>query len=747
MEERRKRAGGLVRHLTGSTKLALLALGLFACNSGGDNTDAHYSGWETYGGTKEGIRYSSLDQINPENVSQLRQAWSFSSYDKDSLDKSQIQCNPIIVNGVLYGVSPRSKLFAINANSGSPKWIFDPYDQDTSPGKDEMPRYQITRGVAYWESGDDRRILYGVGSVVYAINADNGKPDVAFGTRGSIDLAKGLNREGGFNPFVVNTTPGSVYKDLIIVGTRVAETADAAPGDIRAYDIRTGNLKWTFHTIPHPGEYGYNTWPDKNAWKKLGGANCWAGMSVDEKRGIVYVPTGSVAGDFYGGIRKGANLFANSLIALDAATGKYLWHFQTVHHDLWDRDLPANPNLVTVTHEGKKIDAVAQITKHGYIFLFDRLNGTPLFQIDEKPFPTDALPGEAPWPTQPIPSLPEPFARQSFNRDDVYGVTPQSHLELLKRFDQVKDNGMFMPPSKGGGFIFPGFDGGGEWGGAAFDPASSVMYIFSSEMPFSLHMIDAPKKHTNDAGENIYMRYCVTCHGADLKGAGPSFPSLIGVASRYSKDAITGIVSNGRNMMPAFKQLTNSEIQSLLLFISNKQNKEAAPPVASAAAGVSKGAAVAGILDEIPYVMTGYNRFLDKDGYPGITPPWGTLNAVSLNTGKLLWKVPVGEYPELTKKGIPVTGTEGYGGPLVTKGGLVFIAASKDAKIRAFDKTTGKQVWQADLPAPGFATPATYSIDGKQYVVIACGGGKIGSKSGDEYVAFALPDHLSSGAK
>ncbi len=747
MRERKILSCSVLQKLKYITTVTSVTCYLIACNHRGDNVDDYYSTWKNYGGTNEGIRYSSLDQINLENVSGLKQAWSFSSHDKDTSGKSQIQCNPIIIDGILYGVSPRSKLFALDAKSGSLKWIFDPFSRDTLSGKGAAPRYQITRGVSYWENGNDRRILYGAGANMYAVHAENGKPVVQFGTDGVIHLTEGLDREAGFNPFVVNTTPGSIYKDLIIVGTRVAETADAAPGDIRAYDIRTGRLRWIFHTIPRPGEYGYETWPDKDAWKKLGGANCWAGMSLDEKRGIVYVPTGSVAGDFYGGVRKGTNLFANSLIALDAATGRYLWHFQTVHHDLWDRDLPANPNLVTVTHDGKKIDAVAQITKHGYIFMFDRVKGKPLFRINEKPFSTDALPGEEPWPTQPIPSLPEPFARRSFKRDDVYGVTSQSHLELLKRFDQVKNHNMFIPPSKEGGFIFPGFDGGGEWGGAAFDPSSSIMYVFSSEMPFTLHMIDAPGKHTNDNGENIYMRYCVACHGTDLKGAGPSFPSLIGVASRYSNDVIKGIVSNGRNMMPAFRHLTNNEIQLLLSFISNKQNKEAPPSVTGPVPSIVREPIPASILDEIPYVMTGYNRFLDSDGYPGITPPWGTLNAVSLNTGKLLWKVPVGEYPELTKKGIPITGTEGYGGPLVTKGGLVFIAASKDAKIRAFDKKTGRQVWQADLPAPGFATPATYSIDGKQFLVIACGGGKIGTKSGDEYVAFALPDQLAPGSK
>jgi len=269
MTERKIVSCRLRKHLLGVAEVALLTFGLFACGPSGDNVDAHYSTWRNYGGTKEGNRYSSLDEINIKNVSELKQVWSFSSHDKDTSGRSQIQCNPIIINDVLYGVSPRSKLFALDAKSGKAKWIFDPFNQDTSSGKDAVPHYQITRGVAYWENGNDRRILYGVGPNIYAVNAENGKPVVQFGTNGVINLTEGLDREGGFNPFIVNTTPGCVYKDLFIVGTRVAETADAAPGDIRAYDIRTGKRKWTFHTIPHPGEYGYNTWPDKDAWKKL----------------------------------------------------------------------------------------------------------------------------------------------------------------------------------------------------------------------------------------------------------------------------------------------------------------------------------------------------------------------------------------------------------------------------------------------------------------------------------------------
>jgi len=713
----------------------LLALGIVtSCKKHSSNNTE----WRTYAGSKEGNRYSANEQITAANVGNLKIAWQFSSGDKDSANRSQNQCNPIMVDGILYATSPKLKLFALDAATGTKKWIFDPASQDTSKKDDPLAYYKVCRGVVYWadEKGNNKRIFYSVGSKTYAIDAESGQPVKDFGKGGFMDLTKDLGKET--QSFVSGTTPGVIYKDILIVGTRVAESEDAAPGHVRAYDVMTGKLRWIFHTIPHPGEKGYETWPDKNAWQRLGGANNWAGMSLDEKRGIVYIPTGSIGGDFYGANRKGTNLYANSLLALDAATGKYIWHFQAVHHDLWDRDFAANPNLVTIQHDGKTIDAVAQISKHGYIFMFDRTNGKPIFPIEEKPVPQNALPGEQVWPTQPIPTLPQPFARQHFGVEDVTDISPETHAAMLAQYQKVKYNTMFTPPSKDGDWIFPGFDGGGEWGGAAVDPESKIMYISNSEMPWAQVMIDVPKNTDNHSlngiGHTIYNNYCISCHGPELKGNGTSYPSLVNISKKYTEDQISKIVADGRNMMPSFKQIPADAKKALLAFILKLPEKEPVnrqlakePPTKSEA-------------NTIPYVMNGYNRFLDKDGYPGIKPPWGTLDAVDLTSGKLLWKVPLGEYPELTKKGIPATGTELYGGPLVTKGGLVFVAATKDEKIRAFDKKTGKQLWEAKLPAAGYATPATYAIDGKQYVVIACGGGKIGSKSGDSYVCFALPD-------
>ena len=722
-----------------------LLLGGFSYTSCNSKSSPDYSTWAYYAGTRDGNRYSSNDQINIENVAHLQVAWTYSTNDKDTANRSQIQCNPIVVDGILYGTSPRLKLFALNAATGEQKWVFDPTIEGTSG---------ISRGVVFWqdEKGADKRILYGVNSRLYAINTTDGTPIRTFGENGSIDLREDLDVENPENKTLFAKTPGVVYKDLLIMGSSVSEGADALPGHIRAFDIRTGKRKWIFHTIPHPGDFGYDTWEDKDAWKKVGGANSWAGMSLDEKRGIVYVPTGSATPDFYGGFRKGPNLFANSIIALDAATGEYVWHYQVVHHDLWDRDLPANPNLVTITpHGGKKVDALAQITKQGYVFLLDRSNGEPIFPIEEKPVPQNALPGEQPWPTQPIPALPEPFSRQKFGPEDVNDLTSDPE-ELMERYNQIKHRAQFTPPSKEGGWMFPDFGGGGEWGGAAVDLETQILYVNSNEVPSSLVMIDATGKNTNDhsirvRGRAVYNKYCLTCHGPELKGSGPDYPSLLNLNKKYNEQQVRQIIQNGGNMMPSFKQIPESEKSALLTFLEEfKENKSPSKSSKGDNPEEPEGAEILPIEklipDAIPYVMTGYNRFVDENGYPGNKPPWGTMNAVDLNSGKLLWKVPLGEYPELINKGIPPTGTRNYGGPVVTKGGLVFIAATLDEKIRAFDKNTGKVLWEAKLPAAGYATPAIYKVSGKQYVVIACGGGKLGSKSGDTYVAFALPDKI-----
>ncbi len=495
--------------------------------------------------------------------------------------------------------------------------------------------------------------------------------------------------------------------------------------------MRTGEIVWTFHTIPHPGEYGYDTWP-ADAYERIGGANAWSGLSLDTQRGIVFLPTGSAAFDFWGGNRTGQNLFANSILALNAETGERIWHFQIVHHDLWDRDLPAAPNLVTVEHDGRRIDAVAQITKSGHVFLLDRETGEPLFPVEERPFPASDLKGEETWPTQPIPTKPPPFARQRFDEADITDLSPAAHAYVLERFRAARSDGQFVPPSTQGTMIYPGLDGG-EWGGAAVDPTTGMLYVNSNEMPWILTMVELNPQGAS-SGSGLYGLYCAGCHGANREGnADQTYPALTDLAVRLPEESVTQWIERGKGFMPSFGFLSQAERDALMAFLFGREEPD---PAHGAPADNRMGRAFAGS----PYGHTGYNRFLDQDGYPAVKPPWGTLNAINLNTGEIEWTVPLGEFPELTARGIAPTGTENYGGPVVTAGGLLFIGASKDETFRAFDKDTGAILWQTHLPAGGYATPATYAVGGKQYVVIAAGGGKMGTKSGDAYVAFALPD-------
>ena len=715
--------------------LYLLVLSTILFSSCSNSVSDDYSGWANYGGTKDTNRYSSIDQINVENVSELKQAWVFNTGDKDTANRSEMQCNPIVIDGTLYLTSSKFKLFALDPTSGKQKWVFDP-----SANSVEKLGFGINRGLMYWQDGKgtDKRIFYGAASKLYAVNAINGEPIKDFGNGGSIELKEGLDIPESQDGSLLLKTPGVIFKDLLIVGMSLSEDADALPGHVRAFDVRTGKRKWIFHTIPQPGEFGYDSWEDKEAWKNIGGANNWTGMSLDEERGIVYVPTGTASPDFYGGTRKGSNLFANSIIALDAATGKYIWHYQVVHHDLWDRDLPAAPNLITVNNNGKNIDALAQITKHGYIYLLDRSNGKPIFPIPEVSVPQEALPGEKPWPTQPIPTLPESFSRQKFGPEDISNISPETQRELTERYVQIKNRKQFTPPSKEGNWMFPDFGGGGEWGGAAVDMETKILYVNSNEVPSTQIMLDAPQTEGSGItpGRAVYNKHCISCHGPELKGSGTEYPSLQNLKKKYNVIQLSQIIQQGRNRMPSFKHVPESEQKSVIAFLLQME-----------AGYKEKNAVLKTVVtkkSQIPFIMKGYDRFVDKDGYPGIKPPWGTLNAVDLNSGKLLWKVPLGEYAELIKRGLGITGSRNYGGPVVTKGGLVFIAATPDEKIRAFDKKYGKMVWESKLPAAGFASPATYMINGKQFLVIACGGGKLGTKSGDSYVAFALPDPKSN---
>jgi quinoprotein glucose dehydrogenase len=691
--------------------ITLLILSILLAFLPNDDVD-----WAEYLGGADRNHYSKLTQINPENVSKLQVAWSYSTP-----DSGQMQVNPIIVEGILYGVTPSVQAFALDAATGKEIWRFgDPLKNWAS----------TSRGVAYWQEGNDKRILYTAGPNLWALDAKTGKPIESFGDNGKTDLHTGLP-EISQNKFVISNTPGTIFEDVIVMPVRLSEGADAAPGDIRAFNVKTGKLAWTFHTIPYPGEFGYETFP-KDAYKNTytGAANNWAGMAVDRKRGIIYVPTGSAGYDFYGANRKGKNLFANSLLALDARTGKRLWHFQTTHHDIWDRDMPAPPNLITINRNGKKIDAVAQVTKQGYVFVFDRVTGKPLFPIKEVPVPQSAVAGEIPWPTQPTPTKPAPFAREAKSLT-INEISPyaENRQELIQNFKKYK-TATYAPGSKDGTVILPGYDGGAEWGGAAVDP-EGIMYVNANEMAWIQTMVETPKEEALanlSAGEKLYRTYCANCHGADRKGNPKSnYPSLIGIEKKRDKAFLTQIITNGKGMMPGFTAISATEKQAIVSFLFGDEKKEVGAIVSS-----SKPA-------YLPWKSTGYNKFLDNKGLPAISPPWGTMSAIDLNTGDYLWKISFGFEPILKEKGIDNTGVENYGGPVITASGLLFIAATKDGMFRAFDKKTGKILWETKLPAAGFATPSTYQVNGKQYIVIACGGTKLGTKKGNQYVAFALP--------
>lgn len=702
----------------------------------GNGPRKEFAGWETANGNFTADKYSSLAQIDTGNVAQLQVAWVYHTGDADTAAHSQIQCNPIVVDGVLYGTSPQLKLFALDAATGKEKWVYSPFDS-AEGGKAGNFNLNNNRGVACWSDGkNDARLFYTAGAFLRAIDAHTGRPVKSFGHNGKIDLHDGLGADVA-GLFITATSAPSVYKDLIITGTRVSEGMDAAPGHIRAYDARTGKLRWIFHTIPQPGEPGYETWEDPDAWKFTGGANNWMGMTIDQQRGIAYVPTGSASMDFYGGKRRGANLYGDCLLALDAATGKLRWHFQYIHHDTWDWDPSSAPVLLTVMHDGRKTDAVAQTTKTGFVFLFDRETGRPLFPIVETPVDTTSeLVHEKLWPTQPVPRKPAPFVRQSFTEKDINPyLSKEEYEDVRKRLQSYHTGKMFIPQSKEGTVIFPGFDGGAEWGGPAADPTTGILYINASEMAWVLKMLDVNMKAKNRetlgrAGARLYRQHCMGCHGADRKGGG-NYPSLIGVNKKYDPAAFITFINNGRRMMPAFSHLKPAQKEAIAAYVLGLREEQQKP--------YAERLSPAEEFRRVPYNISGYDKFLSKSGRPAIAPPWGVLNAIDLNTGDLVWKKTLGDDPALAGRGLPPTGTENYGGPVVTRGGLLFIAATKDAKFRAFNKRTGQLLWETTLPAAGFATPATYEVNGRQFVVIACGGGKLGTPAGDAYVAFALP--------
>ncbi len=599
--------------------------------------------WRHYGGDPGCTRYSKLDQINRSNVHNLRLAWTFHTGDAMKRPRTSIECTPLVVNGVMYLTTALLKVCAVDAATGRLIWKFDPFAGILGPQAAKAtvegavsPR-GVNRGVTYWQDGKDQRIFVTALSSLICLDAKTGHPISSFGNKGAVDLTQGLGRDISGMLYDV-TSPGVIYKNLIILGSECGEGPDpAAPGHVRAFDVRSGKQVWIFHTLPEPGEVGHETWQG-DSWKTTGAANDWGGMSVDEKRGWVFLATGSAAFDYYGGERFGPNLFANCVIALEAASGKRIWHYQVVHHDLWDRDLPCPPLLVRINHQGRQVDAVAQSTKFGQLFVLDRETGKPLFPVEERPAPPTDVPGDQTSPTQPGVLKPPPYTRQILTEDELTNISPQAHAYALERFKQARSGNEWLPIGLQETIVFPGLDGGTDWGGGAFDPATGWFYINSHDEPWILKL-------------------------------GPARP---GLASRYD--------------------------------------------------------------------VTGFERFVDQEGYAAIKPPWGQLTAIDLNRGEIVWQVVLGEHKELTARGIPPTGTQNMGSSVVTAGGLVFIGATQDEKFRAFDKNTGKILWEADLPAGGYASPCTYEVKGKQFVAIAAGGGgKPRTKAGDAFVAFALP--------
>jgi quinoprotein glucose dehydrogenase len=619
--------------------LAALA-GVLAAGAAVAGSD-HHRAWSVYNGGPEALKYSSLDQINRSNVHRLTVSWSYRTGDthpaaQDSPGLSPQQSNPIVVGDTLYSLGQNNKVFALDAATGKPRWVH------RSPEQGVPTR----RGVVYWESPDrkDRRILFTIGPHLIALDAATGTPVPTFGKNGVAILY--VDRDSPYR--VGSPSPGIVFDDLLIMGSVVGEGYRTPPGNIRAYDVRTGALRWVFRTVPHPGEFGHETWAP-GSWKHNGGANVWGSFSLDQKRGIVFAPTGSPSYNFYGADRPGQNLFANCVLALDARTGKRLWHFQAVHHDLWAYDLTAQPVLATIRRKGKKQDVVVQVTKHGLVFVLDRVTGKPVYPVHERPVPKSDVPGEKAWPTQPFPALPAPVARQHIRAEDLTEFPdPKERQEIRERLKAARHEGIFTPPSLRGTISVPGHHGGPLWGGGAFDPETGMFYVTSHDQPSYLKL------------------------------------------SPYDGDSAAG-----------------------------------------GAEGVAPG--------EMRLIAP-WTFFHDSAKLPVIKPPWGRMSAIDLNTGKTSWVSLVGDEPHLTARGSAPTGHKYLrGGPVVTAGGLVFMAGTQDRSLRAFDKRTGALLWTGRLPFDSVAVPSIYEVGGKQFVAITAMA-DVGSNPGDAIVAFTLPD-------
>jgi quinoprotein glucose dehydrogenase len=679
------------------------------------------SEWRHYLGDASFSHASSLNQIDTENVHLLEEAWRYQAGGHLEGAVSQMQCNPLIVHSIMYCTAPNLVAFALNAETGEELWRFEDASADDGIG------VYHSRGVTYWESGDDRRIFFSARGQLFALNAHSGKPVSTFGNDGSISLHAGLPAWAE-DQLVIATTPGTIYKDLLILGTRVGEFAGSAPGHVRAFDARTGEVRWLFRTIPEAGSFGADTWPE-DALERAGGANSWAGIAVDHQRGIAFVPTGSATFDFYGGDRQGDNLFANSLLALDAESGERIWHYQFVRHDVWDRDLPAPPNLVEIQREGKSIPAVAQATKTGHVFLFHRETGELLNPVREEPVMGEALPGDKLSASQPLPTSPPAFINTEFVPSQR---SPEAAAYVGAQLQQLAPFSSFTAPSLEGAVLYPGMDGGAEWGGMAYDADTNYLYVNANEVPYLLSLVPI------EAGEEVslrmaYLMMCAGCHGGDMRGDGVGVPSLVNLGERMGPLDAYKFVRAGGSRMPAFGSMPWYAPAAALLHIYTVSDEDLA---LQASQKQSHTAAT-----DSNYLNAGFQRFLDHESMPASNPPWGSLNAIDLNRGELAWRIPFGNYPKMLDRGESGLGSENYGGPVITAGNLLFIGATPDRMFKAYDKRNGKLLWQTELPAAGFATPSVYAVNGRQYIVIAAGGGKLGEPTGSQYLAFALPEH------
>ncbi len=703
--------------LSGVTSLVVL-LGMQSCSPPKANVS-----WPVYKGDPGSSSYSTLRQIHTDNVSHMIEAWEFNPNDAPAgVRYGKYECHPIVIDNVIYATSARHTVYAIDGTSGEKIWSFDPFRGGRGGG--------LCRGVTFWTNGQESRILFTADGFLYALESNTGEVISSFGEEGRVNLEMNL----GVNPDSVrvrSTTPGIIYKDLIIMGSAVSETYGAAPGHIRAYDVRSGEMEWIFHTIPHPGEEGYDTWP-KNAWKTAGAANNWAGMSLDVERGLVYVPLGSPAYDFYGADRIGKNLYGNALVVLSADNGKLQWHFQTVHHDLWDYDLPSPPTLIKYVKNDREIDAVSLTTKTGFLFLFDRETGEPLYPIEERPVPPAVIEGESAWPTQPFPTHPPPFSRQRMGVEDVTDVSENARDSVMKRFLTLRSEGLFTPAEERGTVLLPGSRGGAEWGGSAYDSVAGLLYINANESPEILTLkkfgsTDRRSISFYDYGQRYYTNFCENCHGKNLEGD-LSSPSLENIEDRLAKEETIKKIKDGGGRMPGFNLMTSTEEDAILSFLYEEGKDTMVPRrnMSSKKEGYRN--------------VTAYSYFLDPDGYPAVKQPWGTLTAYNVRTGEYQWQVPLGNFPERQKDINVHTGAENWGGPIVTAGGLIFIGATKDEKFRAFDKHTGRMLWETEIKGGGYATPTTYMANGVQYVLIAVSGTP--ENPSGSIKAFAVPKKM-----